>query len=293
MLRHFNGTEERYLTTQHERDQETGLDYRGARYYDADVARFLSLDPLASGFPEWSDYNYVMGNPVRLIDTDGKAPTDIVINGINGSSRTLVTDKYDLTLNVNHDFGGNEKIGINTYAYGNEIGISGDYDFQDGFGATGGIYQTDLIFKGGEYDNYVYSYINAETGGGVGMTNKSNWSVGLNGNSVIGFGSEPDLSPSSVEGSYFHVAASFDVNAKYQIGLTAQLSFSETWTFLSLGGTAGLDSNKGGANGSIKYGPGLTTMINEEIPTAERSFSDIFINASLHTLSIITDYFID
>ena len=26
---------EKYLTTHHERDQETGLDYRGARYYDA------------------------------------------------------------------------------------------------------------------------------------------------------------------------------------------------------------------------------------------------------------------
>ncbi|MCH2229808.1 MAG: RHS repeat-associated core domain-containing protein [Crocinitomicaceae bacterium] len=75
MLRHFNGTEERYLTTQHERDQETGLDYRGARYYDADVARFLSLDPLATKFPEFSAYNYVMGNPIALVDPDGKAPS--------------------------------------------------------------------------------------------------------------------------------------------------------------------------------------------------------------------------
>jgi RHS repeat-associated protein len=76
MLRHFNGTEERYLTTQHERDQETGLDYRGARYYDADVARFLSLDPLASEFPEWSDYNYVLGNPLVYTDPNGKSPVN-------------------------------------------------------------------------------------------------------------------------------------------------------------------------------------------------------------------------
>ena len=32
---------EKYLTTQHERDQETGLDYRGARYYNSDVALFI------------------------------------------------------------------------------------------------------------------------------------------------------------------------------------------------------------------------------------------------------------
>jgi RHS repeat-associated protein len=71
---------ERYLTTQHERDHETisenndgtGLDNRGARFYDSDVARFLSLDPAAAEYASWSDYNYVMGNPIVLIDPDGK-----------------------------------------------------------------------------------------------------------------------------------------------------------------------------------------------------------------------------
>lgn len=73
VLREFvNGEKERYLTTQHERDNETGLDYRGARYYDSDVARFLSLDPLASDYPNLSDYNYVAGNPIMFIDPDGK-----------------------------------------------------------------------------------------------------------------------------------------------------------------------------------------------------------------------------
>ena len=42
------------MTTQHERDQETGLDYRGARYYDSDVVRFLSLDPKAANYASWS-----------------------------------------------------------------------------------------------------------------------------------------------------------------------------------------------------------------------------------------------
>ena len=62
------------MTTQHERDEETGLDYRGARFYDADVGRFLSVDPLARDFASWSAYNYVLGNPVSLIDPDGRAP---------------------------------------------------------------------------------------------------------------------------------------------------------------------------------------------------------------------------
>ncbi|MBC9812636.1 RHS repeat-associated core domain-containing protein [Crocinitomicaceae bacterium CZZ-1] len=71
------GDPEKFLTTQHERDKETGLDYRGARFYDSDIARFLSLDPLAKEFPAWSAYNYVMGNPISLIDPTGRSPEGI------------------------------------------------------------------------------------------------------------------------------------------------------------------------------------------------------------------------
>jgi RHS repeat-associated protein len=71
-----NGEEEKFLTTHHERDQETDLDYRGARFYDSDIGRFLSLDPLAHEFPSWSDYNYVLGNPITLIDPSGLTPEE-------------------------------------------------------------------------------------------------------------------------------------------------------------------------------------------------------------------------
>lgn len=68
-----NGEPTKYVTTQHERDGETGLDYRGARYYDCDVARFLSMDPLANNFVSWSAYNYVLGNPILFIDPTGRS----------------------------------------------------------------------------------------------------------------------------------------------------------------------------------------------------------------------------
>jgi len=62
----------RYLTTQHERDLETGFDYRGARFYDSEVGRFLSVDPLAAKYPSMSSYNYVAGNPLMFVDPTGK-----------------------------------------------------------------------------------------------------------------------------------------------------------------------------------------------------------------------------
>ncbi len=77
-LRKFTtgGDSERFLSTQHERDVETGFDYRGARFYDAEIGRFLSLDPLAATFPNISAYNYVFANPILLIDPTGRAPEE-------------------------------------------------------------------------------------------------------------------------------------------------------------------------------------------------------------------------
>ncbi|MBI2671274.1 RHS repeat-associated core domain-containing protein [Candidatus Woesearchaeota archaeon] len=55
-----------------------GLYYYGARYYDASTGRFISVDP--SFKPEESGYVYVSNNPLRYIDTTGRqrAQTDTI-----------------------------------------------------------------------------------------------------------------------------------------------------------------------------------------------------------------------
>jgi len=58
-----------------ERDPETCLDYFGARYYDAHLGRFVSVDPVAgnTGDPQtWNRYAYARNNPLRFIDPDGR-----------------------------------------------------------------------------------------------------------------------------------------------------------------------------------------------------------------------------
>jgi RHS repeat-associated protein len=57
-----------------ELDEETGLYYYGARYYDPRISIWLSVDPLAEEFPAWSPYNYTMNNPINMIDPDGREP---------------------------------------------------------------------------------------------------------------------------------------------------------------------------------------------------------------------------
>lgn len=68
----------RYKYTGHEKDEETNYQYHGARYYEEDLARYMSVDPWADKYPSWSTYNYTMSNPIKFIDPTGKGTTDWV-----------------------------------------------------------------------------------------------------------------------------------------------------------------------------------------------------------------------
>ena len=58
-----------------ELDNETGLYYYGARYLDPTGAMWLSVDPLFEKYAGMSPYNYCAGNPVKLVDPDGRENT--------------------------------------------------------------------------------------------------------------------------------------------------------------------------------------------------------------------------
>ncbi|MBX2929412.1 MAG: RHS repeat-associated core domain-containing protein, partial [Saprospiraceae bacterium] len=66
--------ENKYRYNRKEWNEDFGLnmyDY-GARGYMPDLGRWGGVDALAERYYSWSPYNYVMGNPIRNIDPDGR-----------------------------------------------------------------------------------------------------------------------------------------------------------------------------------------------------------------------------
>jgi RHS repeat-associated protein len=66
--------ESRYTFTGKERDEETGLMYFGARYYDPGRGIFTQVDPLHAKYPGLSSYNYCGNNPLKYVDPNGREP---------------------------------------------------------------------------------------------------------------------------------------------------------------------------------------------------------------------------
>jgi RHS repeat-associated protein len=85
---YVSGTPSRNLFTGKERDDETGWDYFGARYYDPAIGRFLSVDPMASKAPDITPYHYTHNNPVNRFDPTGMQDGNLFtpkyqVNGID------------------------------------------------------------------------------------------------------------------------------------------------------------------------------------------------------------------
>ena len=72
-----------YLFNAKEFDEETGLYYYGARYYDPRVSLWISVDPMQEENLSVSTYAYTLNNPVRFKDEDGKIPVETIWDAAN------------------------------------------------------------------------------------------------------------------------------------------------------------------------------------------------------------------
>jgi RHS repeat-associated protein len=91
-------SENRYLYNGKEMQDDLGLNWYdyGARFYDAQIGRFTTIDPYCEKIYSWSTYNYVRDNPMLRVDVSGLWDVTVHVSANraqNGYGVAIVTDR--------------------------------------------------------------------------------------------------------------------------------------------------------------------------------------------------------
>ena len=92
--------DERYKFIGKERDEESGYDNFGARYYIPPLGIWTRPDPLLDKYIDVSPYMYCEGNPIKYIDPDGSAihvAAGAIIGAVIGGTISGITAMNDPT----------------------------------------------------------------------------------------------------------------------------------------------------------------------------------------------------
>ena len=128
-----------YLFNAKEFDEETGMYYYGARYYDPRISLWMSTDPKQESYPNLSAYCFTANNPILIEDIGGKSiRLTGSIEGINAylgflykstGNRYSVIDGFLTLTNTDDSFRGAKSATLaNTINAG--IGSSKEYSLE-------------------------------------------------------------------------------------------------------------------------------------------------------------------
>jgi hypothetical protein len=223
-----------------------------------------------------------MGNPVSLLDPDGRAP-DIFLYGTDGHVMRVEAPGRHIHMAVNAPLAGVAPIDPiraspgAAYAIGVQrtIGASA----VAGMGVEKGAFSTTALFLNTDYDGYRYHYRGTQGGfsGGFDLGIEGNVEVSI----LIGVsnsGREGDANPESFAGvySYESITVGGGQSINGYVGYQESASADGIWTIHEMVVGSSLGTPEGTpVQATYGSGTGSSRLLNgPAIPTAQRSFLD-------------------
>ena len=142
-------------------DEETGLYYYGARYYEPRLSLWMSVDPLECKHPEISTYCQANNNPIKYIDPDGL--DNFIINEVSGE---IIRQKTDGKTHSFYLSDGKSNVFVGAFEYNKKdlIGLSGRISFTNTKGESAAF----AVKSGSENKSFISSNALAALIGAVG-----------------------------------------------------------------------------------------------------------------------------
>ena len=272
----------------------------GARNYDPALGRWMNVDPLAEKFFDRSPYEYAFSNPLRYIDPTGMSGEDIIFRGTDNKEIRIIAPGDDVEINlpiplvvsgvINPNFGNtNDIVDTNRFVWG--YTIDADVNLGVGLGAQWGGEVSVANFSDDTYGGYNYVYPGGHVNKTIGAKLDVSASVGVN--LFVGYNdSKEPINPQGFAGTTYSYNFSADVKDVAGGGFTiAGFSSVENpfsgkgWKGISVGVSAGVGFTANA--GSIGQQISKTTLLNNIVPTSQRSYSDKISNTLFPVTSSI------